>query len=61
MTFTKITEQPSLHGDLEHQSVRQLLEGINEEADRAGFDMLLAYLPTAPGMPRATPWNKFAE
>ena len=31
MTFTKITEQPSLHGDLEHQSVRQLLEGINEE------------------------------
>ena len=31
MTFTKITEQPSLHGDLEHQSVRRLLEGINEE------------------------------
>ena len=39
----------------------ETLEGINEEADRAGFDMLLAYLPTAPGMPRATPWNKCAE
>lgn len=27
----KITEQPSLHEDLEQQSVRELLEGINEE------------------------------
>ena len=31
MAFVKITEQPSLHGDLETQSVRELLEGINEE------------------------------
>ncbi|WP_455666884.1 N-acetylmuramic acid 6-phosphate etherase [Phocaeicola sp.] len=31
MSFMKITEQPSLHEDLEQQSVRELLEGINEE------------------------------
>ena len=31
MSFIKITEQPSLHEDLEQQSVRELLEGINEE------------------------------
>lgn len=31
MSFIKITEQPSLHDDLEQQSVRELLEGINEE------------------------------
>ncbi len=31
MSFTKITEQPSLYNDLEHQSVRQLLEDINTE------------------------------
>ena len=31
MTFVKITEQPSLHDDLENKSVRELLEEINEE------------------------------
>lgn len=31
MSFIKITEQPSAHEDLEQQSVRELLEGINEE------------------------------
>ena len=31
MSFIKITEQPSIHEDLEQQSVRELLEGINEE------------------------------
>lgn len=31
MSFIKITEQPSLHEDLEQLSVRSLLEGINEE------------------------------
>lgn len=31
MTFIKITEQPSFHGDLEKKSVRELLEEINEE------------------------------
>ena len=31
MTFIKITEQPSLHDNLDHMSVRELLEGINEE------------------------------
>lgn len=31
MSFIKITEQPSVHEDLEQQSVRELLEGINEE------------------------------
>ena len=31
MTFVKITEQPSLHDDLETKSVRELLEEINEE------------------------------
>lgn len=31
MEFIKITEQPSLHNDLEKKTVRELLEGINEE------------------------------
>lgn len=31
MSFIKITEQPSPHENLEQQSVRNLLEGINEE------------------------------
>lgn len=31
MSLIKITEQPSLHEDLEQQSVRNLLEGINDE------------------------------
>ena len=31
MNFIKITEQPSIHEDLEQKSVRELLEGINEE------------------------------
>ncbi|MEG1617357.1 MAG: N-acetylmuramic acid 6-phosphate etherase [Bacteroidales bacterium] len=31
MSFVKITEQPSLHNDLENKSVRELLEGINQE------------------------------
>lgn len=31
MSFINITEEPSLHQDLEKQSVRELLEGINEE------------------------------
>lgn len=31
MSFIKITEQASLHDDLEKKSVRELLEGINEE------------------------------
>ena len=31
MSFIKITEQSSLHNDLEKKSVRELLEGINEE------------------------------
>lgn len=31
MSFIKITEQPSLHDELDRQSVHELLEGINEE------------------------------
>lgn len=31
MSFEKITELPSMHTDLEQQSVMELLEGINEE------------------------------
>lgn len=31
MAFIKVTEQSSLHDDLEKKSVRELLEGINEE------------------------------
>ena len=31
MNFIKITEQPSIYEDLEQKSVRELLEGINEE------------------------------
>ena len=31
MTFVKITEQASLHDNLEQKSVRELLEEINEE------------------------------
>lgn len=31
MSFTKITEQDSLYNDLEHKSVRELLEDINTE------------------------------
>lgn len=34
MTFVKITEQPSSHGDLDKMSVRELLEGINDEDAR---------------------------
>ena len=36
MTFVKITEQPSSHGDLDKMSVSELLEAINEEEGRAG-------------------------
>lgn len=31
MAFIKITEQPSLHNDLDKMSIRELLEGINQE------------------------------
>lgn len=37
MTFVKITEQPSLHDNLEQQSVRELLEGINEEDQKVAL------------------------
>lgn len=37
MTFIKITEQPSLHDHLEQQSVRELLEGINEEDQKVAL------------------------
>lgn len=37
MSFIKITEQPSLHEDLEQQSVQSLLEGINEEDRKIAF------------------------
>lgn len=37
MSFLKITEQPSLHNDLENQSVRTLLEGINEEDQKVAL------------------------
>ena len=30
-TFSRITEQSSLHDGLEHKSTRELLEGINQE------------------------------
>ena len=35
--FIKITEQPSLHEDLEQLSVRSLLEGINEEDQKVAL------------------------
>ncbi len=31
MNFIKITEQPSIHEDVEQKSVRERLEGIHEE------------------------------
>ena len=37
MSFIKITEQPSLHEDLEQLSVRSLLEGINEEDQKVAL------------------------
>lgn len=37
MSFIKITEQPSLHDDLEQQSVQSLLEGINEEDQKVAL------------------------
>lgn len=37
MSFIKITEQPSLHEDLEQQSVRNLLEGINDEDQKVAL------------------------
>ena len=44
MNFIKITEQPSIHEDLEQKSVRELLEGINEE-DRKVASALHACRP----------------
>lgn len=44
MSFIKITEQPSAHQDLEQQSVRTLLEGINEE-DRKVAAAVRACIP----------------
>ena len=37
MSFIKITEQPSLHEDLEQLSVRSLLESINEEDQKVAL------------------------
>lgn len=42
--FYKITEQPSIHEDLEQKSVRELLEGINEE-DRKVASAVHACIP----------------
>ena len=44
MAFVKITEQPSIHEDLEQKSVRELLEGINEE-DRKVASAVHACIP----------------
>lgn len=44
MNFIKITEQPSIHEDLEQKSVRELLEGINEE-DRKVASVVHACIP----------------
>lgn len=44
MNFIKITEQPSIHEDLEQKSVRELLEGINEE-DRKVASAVHACIP----------------
>ena len=44
MNFIKITEQPSIHEDLEQKSVRELLEGINEE-DRKVASPVHACIP----------------
>lgn len=44
MAFIKITEQPSLHDDLEKKSVRELLDGINEE-DRKVADVVGKAIP----------------
>ncbi len=37
MAFIKITEQPSLYNDLEKKSVRELLEGINNEDQKVAL------------------------
>ena len=37
MAFIKITEQPSLYNDLEKKSVRELLEGINNEDQKVSI------------------------
>lgn len=37
MSFIKITEQSSLHHDLEKKSIRELLEGINEEDQKVAI------------------------
>lgn len=37
MAFIKITEHPSLHDNLEKKSVRELLEGINEEDQKVAI------------------------
>lgn len=37
MTFIKITEQPSLHNDLEKKSVHELLVGINQEDQKVAL------------------------
>lgn len=42
--FIKITEQPSIYEDLEQKSVRELLEGINEE-DRKVASAVHACIP----------------
>ncbi|MFS2879456.1 N-acetylmuramic acid 6-phosphate etherase [Phocaeicola vulgatus] len=44
MNFIKITEQPSIYEDLEQKSVRELLEGINEE-DRKVASAVHACIP----------------
>lgn len=37
MAFEKITESPSLHDQLEQRSVRELLQGINDEDKKVAF------------------------
>ena len=55
MSFIKITEQPSLHEDLEQLSVRSLLEGINEEDQKVALAVrsCICLLYTSPS-PRDT-------
>lgn len=42
MPFIKITEQDSLHSDLERKSVRELLEEINEEDQKVALAVRMA-------------------
>ena len=39
----------------------ETIEGINEAANAAGFDMLIAYLPYGADRPQSTSWNKCVE